>query len=157
MGSRGAFFAWRAPILNTLKVLWGDQSIRSTVRYLLRCYSRTLRSIWGRCWTKKWCKGSNSWPSYAYVFYKTCSCVSWQDKTLNHYLRRTKRVSCTTVRCILHRENSLHTENEKFLKQFCDRGSKVFQCWEQGNHLVTWVRQVVRGAHWWPALGCTSF
>ena len=38
--------------INTLKVLWGDQSIKSTVRYLLRCYSRTLRSVWGRCWTK---------------------------------------------------------------------------------------------------------
>ena len=41
-----------APRINTLKVLWGDQSIKSTVRYLLRCYSRTLRSVGGRCWTK---------------------------------------------------------------------------------------------------------
>ena len=51
------------------------------------------------------------------------------------------------MRCILHRENSLHKENE-FLKQFCDRGSKVFQCWEQDNHLVNWVCQGARSAHW---------
>ena len=42
--------------VNTLKVLWGDQSIKSTVRYLLRCYSRTLRSVGGRCWTKSGAK-----------------------------------------------------------------------------------------------------
>ena len=35
----------------------------------------------------------------------------------------------------MHRENSLHTENEKFLKQFCDRGSKVFSMLKTGQSL----------------------
>ena len=38
------------------------------------------------------------------------------------------------MRCILHRENSLHKENE-FLKQFCDRGSKVFSMLRTGESL----------------------
>ena len=34
---------------------------------------------------------SNSWPSYAYVFYKTCFCVSCQDKNTTLLLEENKK------------------------------------------------------------------
>ena len=80
--------------------------ITKRVREYARCQFKYYQSIcWGATlgrWDlsedgagQKVVQRSNSWPSYAYVFYTTCSCVSWQDKTLNYYLMRTKRVSCT--------------------------------------------------------------
>ena len=76
---------------------------------MLRCYSRTLRSVGGWCWIKSGAKIK------LLTFLRLCSIGLFpvypaRTKTLHCYLRRTKGSLVLEMRCILHRENSLQRE-----------------------------------------------
>ena len=99
---------------------------------MLRCYSRTTRSVGGWCWTKSGAKIK------LLTFLRLCSIGLFpvypaRTKTLHCYLRRTKGSLVLEMRCILHRENSL--QRERVFETVLRSGVKSFSMLRTGQSL----------------------
>ena len=99
---------------------------------MLRCYSRTLRSVGGWCWIKSGAKIK------LLTFLRLCSIGLFpvypaRTKTLHCYLRRTKGSLVLEMRCILHRENSL--QRERVFETVLRSGIKSFSMLRTGGSL----------------------